>query len=67
MDLSEDGFFSLVGEEGEVRDDLKLTDVCNPSTQEEVRKMIKDAEEANERLMVGCYVSWIHLVSYLEK
>ena len=55
MDLSEDGFFSLMGEDGEVRDDLKLTDNCNPCTAEAVRDMLKTAEEANERLMVGYY------------
>ena len=57
MDLSEDGFFSLMGEDGEVRDDLKLTENCNPSTAEAVREMLKAAEDANERLMVGCYHS----------
>jgi len=52
MDLSEDGFFSLMGEDGEVRDDLKLTEICTPNTTEAVRDMLKAAEESNERLMV---------------
>jgi len=59
MDLTEDGFFSLINEDGDVREDLKLTEQCNPSTAEAVRDMLKAAEEANERLMVGvlslCY------------
>lgn len=62
MDLSEDGFFSLMGEDGEVRDDLKLTENCNPCTAEAVRDMLKAAEEANERLMVGCYHSRVDCV-----
>jgi len=53
MDLSEDGFFSMMGEDGEVRDDLKLTENCTPNTPEAVRDMLKNAEEANERVMVG--------------
>ena len=53
MDLSEDGFFSMMGEDGEVRDDLKLTDICNPNTPEAIRDLLKNAEEANERVMVG--------------
>jgi len=55
MDLSEDGFFSMMGEDGEVRDDLKLTENCNPNTPEAVRDMLKAAEESSERLMVCCY------------
>lgn len=51
MDLSEDGFFSMMGEDGEVRDDLKLTENCNPNTPEAVRDMLKAAEESSERLM----------------
>lgn len=51
MDLTEDGFFSLINEDGDVREDLKLTELCNPSTPEAVRDMLKAAEEANERLM----------------
>lgn len=54
MDLSEDSFFSLMGEDGDVRDDLKLTENCNPNTPEAVRELLKSAEEANERVMVGC-------------
>jgi len=53
MDLSEDNFFSLMGEDGEVRDDLKLTDNCIPNTAEAVREMMKAAENSNERLMVS--------------
>jgi len=43
----------LMGEDGEVRDDLKLTDNCVPNTPEAVRDMMKAAENSNERLMVG--------------
>jgi len=53
MDLSSDGFFSLMGEDGEVRDDLKLTDNCIPNTAEAVRDMLKAVEDSNERLMVS--------------
>jgi len=45
----------MMGEDGEVRDDLKLTENCNPNTPEAVRDMLKAAEESSERLMVCCY------------
>jgi len=53
MDLTEDSFFSLINEDGDVREDLKLTEHCNPNTPDAVRDMLKAAEEASERLMVG--------------
>jgi len=52
MDLTEDGFFSLMNEDGDIREDLKLTENCNPNTPEAVREMMKAAEEANERILV---------------
>jgi len=56
MDLTEDGFFSLINEDGDVREDLKLTEYCNPNTPEAVRDMLKAAEEANERILVSLWL-----------
>ena len=36
VDLTSDGYFSLMTDEGDIRDDLKLTEFCNPSTASEV-------------------------------
>ena len=64
MDLSEDGFFSLMGEDGEVRDDLKLTENCNPNTPEAVRELLKAVEDSNERLMVRWSIDVLIVTMY---
>lgn len=51
IDLSEDGFFSLMSEDGDMRDDLKLTENCTPNTPEAVRELITAAEGAGERVL----------------
>jgi len=51
LDLSDDGFFSMMTEEGETRQDLKLTENCTPNTPEAVRELIIAAEAAGERVM----------------
>ena len=52
VDMSEDNFFSLIGDDFVTRDDLKLTDNCNPNTAEAVRELLKTAEANGERLVV---------------
>jgi len=42
----------MMSEDGETRDDLKITEYCTPSTPEAVRELLKSAEAAGERLMV---------------
>jgi translation initiation factor 5A len=51
IDLSEDGFFSLMGEDGDMRDDLKLTENCTPNTPDAIRELLKSAEAAGERVV----------------
>jgi translation initiation factor 5A len=51
LDLSEDGFFSMMNEDGETRDDLKLTENCTPNAPEAIRELIAAAEGAGERVM----------------
>ena len=65
MDLTEDGFFSLMNEDGDIREDLKLTENCNPNTPEAVREMMKAAEEANERILVCLLYSSHYLCNAL--
>ncbi|ESO03394.1 hypothetical protein HELRODRAFT_173689 [Helobdella robusta] len=51
IDLSEDGFFSLMGEDGDMRDDLKITENCSPNTPEAIRELIATAEASGERVL----------------
>lgn len=51
IDLSEDNFFSLMSEDGDTRDDLKLSDNCTPNTAEAIREMITSAEASGERVI----------------
>lgn len=53
IDFSEDGFFTLMGEDGDTRDDLKLTDNCAPNTPDAVRDLLSGAEASGERVVVG--------------
>jgi len=52
IDFSEDGFFSMMSEDGgETRDDLKLTENCSPNTPEGVREMLTAVEGSGERVI----------------
>jgi translation initiation factor 5A len=51
LDLSEDGFFSLMTDDGTTRDDLKITENCTPNSPEAIRELLKAAEAAGERLV----------------
>lgn len=51
IDLSEDGYFSLMSDEGDMRQDLKITDNCNPSSAAAVRDLLAAAEADGERVM----------------
>jgi len=51
LDISEDGFFSLMSEDGVTRDDLKLTDNCTPNSADAIRELLANAEAAGERLI----------------
>ena len=42
----------MMSEEGETRDDLKITENCTPSTHDAVRDLLKSAESNGERVMV---------------
>jgi len=51
IDLSEDGYFSLMSDEGEMRQDLKITDNCSPSSADAVRELLASAEASGERVL----------------
>jgi translation initiation factor 5A len=51
LDLSEDGFFSLMSEDGATRDDLKLTELCTPQSADAIRELMVKAEAAGERVV----------------
>ena len=57
--MSEDNFFSLIGDDFGTRDDLKLTDNCTPSSAEAVHELLKTAEANGDRVVV-C-LSLIHI------
>lgn len=42
-----------MGEDGDTRDDLKLTDNCAPNTPDAVRDLLSAAEASGERVVVG--------------
>lgn len=55
IDLSEDGYFSMMNDEGEMRQDLKVTDNCNPSSIDAIRDLLAATQAADgERVLVGC-------------
>jgi len=56
VDLSEDNFFSLIGDDCGTRDDLKLTENCTPTSAEAVRELLKTAEANGERVVVRVFV-----------
>jgi len=51
VDITEDGYFSLMNEDGDIRDDLKLTEICSVSTPAAVRELISQAEGTGERVV----------------
>jgi Eukaryotic elongation factor 5A hypusine, DNA-binding OB fold len=59
IDLSEDNFFSMMTEDGNTRDDLKITENCTPSTAEAVRELLTQAEASGERVIVSSTVFFI--------
>jgi len=52
VDITDDGFFSLMNEDGDMRDDLKLGENCTCSTPDTVRELIAQAESTGERVVV---------------
>ena len=42
-----------MSEDGDTRDDLKLSDNCTPNTAEAIREMIASAEASGERVIVS--------------
>lgn len=51
IDLSEDNFFSMMTDDGNTRDDLKITENCNPNTPEAIRDLLSQAEGSGERVI----------------
>lgn len=51
LDVEGDGFFSLMDENGETRDDLKITELCQCTDREEVLKMKEKAENEGNVLL----------------
>lgn len=51
IDLSEDGFFTLMSEDGDTRDDLKLTESCSPNAPDAVRELLSAVEASGERVV----------------
>jgi translation initiation factor 5A len=51
FDLSEDGYFSLLTEEGDTRQDLKVTEHCSPGDHQAIRDLIAAADASGERVI----------------
>lgn len=51
VDMTDDGFFSLMNDEGEMRDDLKITENCSHSTVASIRELIGSVDPASERVL----------------
>jgi len=47
----DDGYFTLMDDAGETREDLKHTSVCAVETSEEVEKMFTKAEESGDTVL----------------
>lgn len=54
IDLSEDFYFSLMSDDGEMRHDLKLTENCSPASADAIRELLSSAEGNGERVLVSC-------------
>jgi len=50
----------MMSEEGETRDDLKITEFCTPSTHDAIRELLKSGESNGERVMVGIFNLFIN-------
>ena len=57
FDLSEDGYFSLLTEEGDTRQDLKVTENCSPGDHQAIRDLIAAADASGERVIVSLLLS----------
>jgi len=44
IDINEDGFCTLMSDDGQTREDLAITDGCNPPTKEAARAMMEKLE-----------------------
>lgn len=53
IDLSEDSFFSMMTEDGNTRDDLKITENCTPNAPDAIRDLLTQAEASGERVIVS--------------
>ena len=53
LDLSHDNYFSMLSDDGNTRDDLKLTENCTPNTPEAIHDLLKQAEADGGRLVVS--------------
>jgi len=51
VDITEDGYFSLMSEDSEMRDDLKITENCSHSGVEQIRELVAQAEASGERVI----------------
>jgi len=53
----EDGFFTLMDDEGETREDLKHGPVCSIDNESEVEKMFKDADSAEHTMLATVWAA----------
>ena len=53
MDVTDDGYLSLMSDDGNTRDDLKLTENCSHTTVEAVRELLASAEKNGDRVLVS--------------
>jgi len=51
VDVTDDGYFSLMSEDCDMRDDLKLGENCSHSTVESIKELIAQATTTNERVI----------------
>jgi len=49
--VTDDGYFSLMSEDCDMRDDLKLGENCSHSTVESIKELIAQATTTNERVI----------------
>ena len=47
--MSRDAYLSLMCDDGSLRSDLALTEICAPSKQATVEGMLRDVEEGSDR------------------
>jgi len=51
VDITDDGYFSLMSEDCDMRDDLKLTELCSHGTTESVKELMTQANSTGERVI----------------